>query len=427
MGWFGRKPSADASDDGVIDVEPLDGAPAASARGSKGGFSVKGLKRSRKKDRRLTAYFKMSSREVYWNLSPDDGSLMSQVGEDERVDGDIISFSSDDDRELLTESRDNESSMKKKIMSDVGAEVVMVSTLKKDGWVYATPLSRVRDVNRGTRIYSGKLILRTLLAQSGRAPADGPFALGAAFRGGQNVTALVMFKVDEAGALTKMQYVPVPGESIEGSIRNFIQTARLSASGEYSADRIIVFSEEDVHDALSLIKPYPEELAVAGVSLLVWGRLGIAGSSLALAGTLGYSGLLAYQAKTISAQASAMRAQTLQSRDAAKQLYLDRLPTILSKTNLSLRTPIEISSKIYIPGGLVDFVSERSLTTYKVSLPISTSREASEIAGALNFEPAPEGCSRKPVESNRSMSDLQVIYECPSSNSLAEFLLGGGS
>lgn len=424
MGWFGRSKSAAAVDDDIVDVEPLDGAPSAKPERP---FAVKGLRKSKNKERKLAVLFRSSSRESYWSLNPDDGVLLSQLDQDQVVTGQIISFTNDDDKELLTEERDSESAMKKKIMADVGDEVVVVSTVKKNGWMYATPLARVRDVQRGTRIYSGKLILRSLLEQSGRTPESGGYVLGAAFRGVMGTTALVMFKVDDTGAMTGMQYVPVPGNSIEGALRNYIQTVRLSATGEISQDRIIIFSEEDVHHMLGQVKAYPEELEIAGVSLLVWGRLGLAGSSLALLGVLGQSAILAYQAKSTASQAASIRAQTVQSRDAAKQLYLDRLPTILAKTNLSVARPIDVANRIHMPGGLVEFESDRRATVLKVRMPIADSQDASDVAKSLNFEPAPDGCSRRPIESNRSLSDLQVVYECPQTDNVAEYLLGSGS
>lgn len=414
MNLFRRKK---AVADDVIDLTGDAGAGADRAGGLLG-------RRSNKPPRPLALYFRMSSRESAWHIHPESGLLISQVGPEERLTGDIISFVQDDDREILTEERDTESTLKKKLMSDVGADIVTVSTLKKDGWLYATPLARVRDQVRGARIYSGKMLLRTLVRESGRAPQEGAYLLGAAIRGTQNTTALVMFRVDDAGYLGSMQYVPVPGANIESALRNYIQSAKLAGSGELPVERVIIFSEDDLLHAKAAVRPYPDEIEFIGISKNVWGALGLAVSGTTLVGVLGYAGFLAYQAKTTSSEASRVRAQTVESRGAAKQLYLDRLPTILAKTNLPIDQPLEISRKVFRVGSTVDFVSERGLTVYRVTLPIGVNRAASYVVSDKDFAEAPEGCSRKPVQANKSITDIQVIYECPSTNSLADYLLG---
>lgn len=363
-----------------------------------------------------------SAKESYWSISRTTGRVAGGTGTD-MLAGDVISFSEEDDKDTDGTAKDSAKTLSRRLMADMGTDIVSVNEAKREGWFYATPVSRVKMAPVGARIYSGRQILRTMLREAKVSP-QAPFVVGAAFSG-DPTTAVVLFVCDDGGRLRDMQYVPVAGEDLTATVRNFVQGARLAASGSFPEDRILVFDSEQLVKRMPLFKAYPAEPELMGWPVSQWDRVALVASGAVFAGTALFGAWQWWAAASAAKSTAQLRQETSQAQLRIKLALNERLDGLLRTGSVPVDRAIDVAARVYRDGTRVELQTDRKQIAAKVVAKLDDPANGSEAISRLLSAPVPAGCGRRPLEINKTLSEVYLTYECPSTDPLAADLLGG--
>lgn len=388
----------------------------------------------KKKNKKQVVSFvtQLGPRELWWSLDEQVQLSENQPNSTPPQEGHIISFCVND-KDLVLSSVSKTSAEIKDFISDFGEDSYSFQMRhgkqnKKNlgAWkginsacFYATPQSRFDGLNERVGVISGVAVLRSLLAKNEPIQSmEAPFVTGVLFPSADGGTqAIVLYLCDEEGRLTNFDYVPITGDDPSSAIRLFVQSNRLSSSGEWSNDRLAIFSSTEIQDVVDAIKVYPRQIEFYGFGVDHLFKMGAwsSGSLLVLAAL--YTGWLTYdnnQTKKI-----------LKSNDAALKAAVDSVNSyiggplfsaIISRKTVNIADVLERANKVWAPGAVVLVEATPKMLTLSVEYTLKTSEfDASSIVTFLR-RASPEGCERSPVKANPQINKLLVKYECKTSD-----------
>jgi hypothetical protein len=391
------------------------------------------------------------TREAWWPLTPQLQLASGQPDFDPRP-GTYISFAPQDDQCLLMDKAQRV--LVRDLISDIGEPVfaqryqpaqisgngngdaahdtdsAMVRRLKSP-WLYATTQARLNNFPANVQVISGLAALRGLLATSPSLHTlQAPFVAGVLFQGdtaqvqkpGQgHVQVLVLMVCSETGELSQMDYVPLAGFDPASAIRSFVQSVRLSSSGEWTQERTAIFTADEILRLGSALRPYPREIEVLGIAVSKLWRMGSVVSFGALACTGSALAALTYLNHSATAQAQQNKIQLQTQQQALTQmLATDRLAAVLERRSVKAEDAIDKASAVWQEGAKVVVDATPDTLKLTVSHKVQASDQSPDqtpqaLATALSISP-PEGCTRVPPSITPQISELYLTYECKTSD-----------
>jgi hypothetical protein len=382
------------------------------------------------------------TREAWWPLTPQLYLASDQPGI-EPMPGTYISFAPQDDQCLLMDKAQRV--LVRDLISDIGEPVfaqryqsasggsssrankagnandsLMVRRLKSP-WLYATTQARLNNLPSDVQMVSGLAALRGLLASAPNLHTlQAPFVTGVLFPGG-SVQVLVLMVCSETGELSQMDYVPLAGLDPASAIRSFVQSVRLSATGEWTQERTAIFSAQEILNLGTALRPYPRESEVLGIAVSKLWRIGASIATLAL----GFCGAapagLTYLNHSASAQAQQTQLQLQSQQQALTQmLATDRLAAVLERRSVKADDAIAKANAVWLEGAKVVIAATGESLKLTVVHKVQTSDQSPDqtpqaLAKALSITP-PEGCTRVPPSITHQISELYLTYECQTSD-----------
>ena len=387
------------------------------------------------------------TREAWWPLTPQLHLASGQPGS-EPLPGTYISFAPQDDQCLLMDKAQRV--LVRDLISDIGepvfaqryqpaqnsgvggatvnADSVMVRRIKSP-WLYATTQARLNNFPANVQLISGLAALRGLLATSPSLHTlQAPFVTGVLFQGDTtqaqgpgHVQVLVLMVCSETGELSQMDYVPLAGLDPASAIRSFVQSVRLSSSGEWTQERTAIFTADEILRLGSALRPYPRESEVLGIAVSKLWRMGSVASIGALACTGTALAALTYLNHSATAQSQQNQIQ-LQVRQQAltQMLATDRLAAVLERRSVKPEDAIGKASAVWQEGAKVVIAATPDTLKLTVSHKVQASDQSPDqtpqaLAKALSITP-PEGCTRVPPSITPQISELYLTYECQTSD-----------
>lgn len=398
------------------------------------------------------------TREAWWPLTPQLHLASGQPGA-EPLPGTYISFAPQDDQCLLMDKaqrvlvRDlisdigepifaqryqpaqlsNKASAKgadKAISTMPNSDSLMVQRLKSP-WLYATTQARLKSFPANIQMVSGLAALRGLLATSPSLHTlQAPFVTGILFQanaaqaqtpGQGQVQVLVLMVCSETGELSQMDYVPLAGLDPASAIRSFVQSVRLSSSGEWTQERTAIFTADEILRLGSALRPYPRESEVLGIAVSKLWRMGSVASVGALACTGTALAALTYlnHSATVQSQQNQLQLQ-VQQQALTQMLATDRLAAVLERRSVKAEDAIAKASAVWQEGAKVVIAATPDTLKLTVSHKVQASDQSLDqtpqaLAKALSITP-PEGCTRVPPSITPQISELYLTYECQTSD-----------
>jgi hypothetical protein len=389
------------------------------------------------------------TREAWWPLTP-QLHLASVQPSSEPLPGTYISFSPQDDQCLLMDKAQRV--LVRDLISDIGepvfaqryqpaqmsgnaivdatqgADSLLVRRVKSP-WLYATTQARLNNFPANIQLISGLAALRGLLATSASLHTlQAPFVTGVLFQGdaiqaqdqGQ-VQVLVLMVCSENGELSQMDYVPLAGLDPASAIRSFVQSVRLSSSGEWTQERTAIFTADEILRLGSSLRPYPRESEVLGIAVSKLWRLGSVASVSALTCTGAALAALTYlnQSAAAQSQQNQVNLQT-QQKTLTQMLASDRLAAVLERRSVKADQAIAKASAVWQEGAKVVIAATPDTLKLTVSHKVQVSDQNPDqnpqaLAKALSITP-PEGCTKVPPSITPQISELYLTYECQTSD-----------
>ncbi|MDI9235186.1 hypothetical protein [Limnohabitans lacus] len=417
-------------------------------------------------------YCQSNAREAWWSLT-EQLHLASTQPVTEPLPGTYISFAPAEDQSVLMDKA--QSVLVKDIISDLGepvfaqryqplsvprsapkstrldkgqagttgqgpaqaADGVLDSPLVRrlqSPWLYATTQARLDSLPQDVQMISGLAVLRGLLATSPSLQTlQAPFVTGVLFPG-DAVQVLVLLVCSESGELSQMDYVPLAGLDPASAIRAYVQSVRLSASGEWTQERTAIFTADEIlrlgmgAGGGSALRPYPREPQILGIPISnawYWGSrvstaaLGLCGASLAG---------LTYLNQGLTAQLQDDQLQLQKQQQALTQmLSTDRLAAVLERRSVKADDAISKASAVWQEGAKVVIDAKSQTLKLTVSHKVQSTEQSPEqtpqaLAKALSITP-PEGCTRVPPSITPQISELYLTYECQTPDPALQRLL----
>ncbi len=387
------------------------------------------------------------SREAWWPLTPQLHLASGQPGV-EPLPGTYISFAPQDDQCLLMDKAQRV--LVRDLISDIGepvfaqryqpaqnsgvggsavnADSVMVRRIKSP-WLYATTQARLNNFPANVQLISGLAALRGLLATSPSLHTlQAPFVTGVLFQGDTtqaqgpgHVQVLVLMVCSETGELSQMDYVPLAGLDPASAIRSFVQSVRLSSSGEWTQERTAIFTADEILRLGSALRPYPRESEVLGIAVSKLWRMGSVASIGALACTGTALAALTYLNHSATAQSQQNQIQLqVQQQALTQMLATDRLAAVLERRSVKHEDAISKASAVWQEGAKVVIAASPDTLKLTVSHKVQASDQSPDqtpqaLAKALSITP-PEGCTRVPPSITPQISELYLTYECQTSD-----------
>ncbi len=377
------------------------------------------------------------SREAWWPLTPQLDLASGQPGS-EPLPGTYISFAPQDDQSLLMDKAQH--SLVRDLISDIGEPVfalryvppptpedsvrasaqgdnsVLLPRLKAP-WLYATTQARLNTLPGDVQLISGLAAIRGLLATSDLTHAlKAPFVTGVLFSG-DAVQVLILMVCSENGELGQMDYIPLAGLDPASAIRSYVQTVRLSASGEWTQDRTAIFGGHEVLRLGSALRAYPRESEVLGVPISkLWRVAAVAsGASLVCTGTA--VAALSYLNHSDSAQIQQQQQQAqAQQQSITQMLASDRLAAVLERKSVRTDEAIAKATAVWQDGAKVTITATPELLKLSAAHKVQSTEQSPDqtpqaLARALSI-PAPTGCQRLPPSITSQITALYLTYEC---------------
>ncbi len=389
------------------------------------------------------------TREAWWPLTPQLHLASGQPGS-EPLPGTYISFAPHDDQCLLMDKAQRV--LVHDLISDIGepvfaqryqpaqnsgngvggatvnADSVVVRRIKSP-WLYATTQARLNNFPANVQLISGLAALRGLLATSPSLHTlQAPFVTGVLFQGDTtqaqgpgHVQVLVLMVCSETGELSQMDYVPLAGLDPASAIRSFVQSVRLSSSGEWTQERTAIFTADEILRLGSALRPYPRESEVLGIAVSKLWRMGSVASIGALACTGTALAALTYLNHSATAQSQQNQIQLqVQQQALTQMLATDRLAAVLERRSVKPEDAIGKASAVWQEGAKVVIAATPDTLKLTVSHKVQASDQSPDqtpqaLAKALSITP-PEGCTRVPPSITPQISELYLTYECQTSD-----------
>lgn len=382
----------------------------------------------------MTGVFCQSgTREAWWPLTAQLHLASNQPGI-EPLPGTYLSFAPQDDQCLLMDKAQRV--LVRDLISDIGEPVfaqryqsasgktdndsLMVRRLKSP-WLYATTQARLNNLPSDVQMVSGLAALRGLLASSPNLHTlQAPFVTGVLFPGG-SVQVLVLMVCSETGELSQMDYVPLAGLDPASAIRSFVQSVRLSATGEWTQERTAIFSAQDILNLATALRPYPRESEVLGIAVSKLWRMGASTATVALGICGAALAGLTYLNHSAAAQAQQNQHQLQSQQQALTQmLATDRLAAVLERRSVKVDDAIAKAAAVWQEGAKVVVTATGESLKLTVAHKVQASEQSPDqtpqaLAKALSITP-PKGCTRVPPSITPQISELYLTYECQTSD-----------
>jgi len=291
--------------------------------------------------------------------------------------------------------------------------------------VYATPCARLGEVPTGVRLVPGMALMRELLrlelmrmSPETLSELQPPFVTGLLVPGDE-VQVLVLMVCGDEGELTGWEYIPLAGVEIQIALSAFVQSRHMSASGEWPAERTLIFSGEEIEPALARLKPYPSESDVLGVSVGTLYKVGAISLSGATAATLVATFALSLWTQDLRSGAAAARGQVaLLEQQQRDELVTHRLGSYLQARHVLPEQSIALAQAVWLPGANLSLSATRSQV--QITAVYQNDAQASDSDGqaqrplldALSLE-LPPGCVREGLATSNTVQLLEVRYQCP--------------
>lgn len=377
------------------------------------------------------------AREAWWPLTPQLDLASGQPAPQPQA-GTYISFAPQDDQSLLMDKAQH--SLVRDLISDIGEPVfalryvppptpedalrasaqsdssVLLPRLKAP-WLYATTQARLNTLPGDVQLISGLAAIRGLLATSDLTHAlKAPFVTGVLFSG-DAVQVLILMVCSENGELGQMDYIPLAGLDPASAIRSYVQTVRLSASGEWTQDRTAIFGGHEVLRLGSALRAYPRESEVLGVPISKLWRIAAVASGASLVCTGTAVAALSYLNHTGSAQIQQQQQQAqAQQQSITQMLASDRLAAVLERKSVRTDEAIAKATAVWQDGSKVVITATPELLKLSVAHKVQSTDQSPDqtpqaLARALSI-PAPTGCQRLPPSITPQITELYLTYEC---------------
>lgn len=339
-------------------------------------------------------------------------SLREEVHEMLPAETRILSFS-DQDRCILVAPVASRRTVQRTIARSFG-ETTRHIRARRDDAVFATPASRLQPLKQS--VVPGVAVLHALLKT--RRPPEVPAIVGFAL-GEPHDTLLVLWVLDEAGGLDKLQVVPRIGQdSIPRTLRSFASGAKMAIKGadrELSDAQVLIFTSEDLRSALARVAAYPRTGDVYGVpsTTVQWAAQAAAGA--ACCTLVAWAGWQAWQVKQLSQQLAANQAIVVHSLDAIHELAHTRFDAFTALASVDPTAALARATRLVAPGGHVDIQVDRergmTLTTH---VPLGD--DPSQVS-----LPAPLGapCHENAPAITSTLSEIDLTYACPTLSNAA--------
>ncbi len=460
------------------------------------------------RDAKLWLYVREGEKATYWPLnklaSQSAGTLIGNTHEMQPPDGnesaDIISFSPTEDLETRAQKRESTAALTKRLMADAGVRLIgwrqmlyiasfkrsktsglrgelnlltkrIIDALKSDAnssksndpqvihqqdrarglngseWLYATAADRMKNTSISSRLWPGRAMLRSLLAQAWaeQNQPTSPYVTGVVFTGDHH-TLVIFFKASESGELESMvsanltnSTLGTPEEKdaanqlrLEQALQNYLQHVRLAAldsASDFPADRICLFDGVEFTKLIAnsqsstIVHPYPIEVEYFGVGSSIWWKLSTPAAAAGLIGvviTSVYAGVLTNWAKNDSTtQTTALRIANEQLQSAT----IARWGSLTKEGSVPIVKAVEIAQSLHQEGLRLEIDADRELIRIKVIAKVVDGSNTPTTLTELMSAKSPEGCIRRNPETNTQLSELYINYECTSVDRVISSLL----
>ncbi len=462
------------------------------------------------RDAKLWLYVREGEKDTYWPLNtlanPSAGTLIGNTHEmqppDENESADIISFSLMEDLEMRAQKRESTPALTKRLMADAGVRLIgwrqmlhMTSFknakssglrgelnlltkriadvfnsdlspsksddlqvihqqdrargLKGSEWLYATSTDRMKTTSTSSRLWPGRAMLRSLLAQAWaeQNQPTSPYVTGVVFTGHHH-TLVIFFKASESGELESMVSANLTNSThgtpeeqgaanqlrLEQALQNYLQHVRLAAldsASDFPTDRICLFDGVEFTKLIAnsqssaIVRPYPTEVEYFGVGTSTWWKLSTQATAAGLIGvvfTSVYAGVSANWTKNDSAK------QTTALRTANEQLQnvtIARWGALTKEGSVPIMKAVEIAQSLHQEGLRLEIDADRELIRIKVIAKVVDASNTPTALTELMSANSPEGCTRRNPETNTQLSELYITYECTSVDRAISSLLSG--
>lgn len=322
-------------------------------------------------------------------------------------------------------------------------------SLARSEWLYATPAQRMSTTADNTRIWAGRAMLRTLLAQawSEQAPPESPYVTGVVMTG-QSHTLVVFFKANEGGELDAMvsvdlvhanagtpeEQAEVNHQRLEKALQTYLQHVRLASldsASEFPPERICLFDGRAFVQLMvsgqnrTILRPYPRQVEILHVGVSTWWKLAMNLCALAFVGVLGtsiYASTLTAWTQRSTASASEALAQ---SREALRASITSRWGAITKSGSVPYERAIALAQQLHAEGLRMEIESDRELLRIKTIAKVTHAANTPEALSHLLQNAPPTGCQRRNPETNLQLSELYITYECTSVDPAVAQLLAG--
>lgn len=291
--------------------------------------------------------------------------------------------------------------------------------------LYATPCARLQDLPTGVRLVPGMALMRELLRLelTRMAPEDlselqTPFVTGLLLPGDE-VQVLVLMVCGDDGELEGWECIPLAGVDIQIALSSFVQARHMSASGEWPAERTLIFSGEEIAPALARLKPYPSESDFLGVPLGTLYKVGAIALTAGTAATLVATFAMQWWTQDLRSSAAAASAQvTLLEQQRRDDLVTHRLGSYLQAQHVKPAQSIALAQAVWLPGANLRLSASPSQV--QITAVYQNDPQASDADGqaqrplldALSLE-LPPGCVREGLATTNTVQLVEVRYQCP--------------
>ena len=459
--------------------------------------------------RKLFLFVREGDKDHYWPVgqgqNSDAGQLLGVSFESTTpVDDaalDVISFSSLDDVEIRAQPRESTALLTKRLMAETGLQLIgwrqvlgqesqgqdsrgdlsaqlrqsfqrikrsfsmaqnanaetpsptsqsaTKQSFTRTEWLYATPAQRMSTTAATTRIWSGRAMLRTLLAQAWteHPQPESPYITGIVLTG-QSHTLVVFFKADDGGELDTMVSVDLVHASagtldeqvagnqqrLEKALQTYLQHVRLASldsASDFPQERICLFEGHTFVQLMSApqdrtrLRPYPRQVEVFNVGVSTWWKLAMNVSALAFVGVVGTS-IYASTAAAWTQRSTASAMQELErTRESLRTAITNRWGAITRQASVPYERAIALAQQLHTEGLRMEIDSDRERLRIKAIAKVTHPANTPEVLTHLLQSDPPEGCQRRHPETNLQLSELYITYECTSVDPAVAQLLSG--
>jgi hypothetical protein len=355
----------------------------------------------------------------YWLLNK-DGSLAVAEYEREWLEGDILSFSHDEDVMCVA---------KKNKRSEAMSELIGEKGWAVEGqWIgesyFGTRRERAIATSNLGRIYSGKQLLCSMVERFHK-EADWALSercvVGVVFSGDPTM-AVVLFTRELDGVLTNQSYLALQDNDPKSAIEAYVQNTALDQSGQLPDNRLIIFTGGELLGSMQGLQPYPSERSFAQVKFSTWQTGAVYVLALGVLGVGSFVGWREYQlfgmARTIEAQSIEIAQLQSSNRDGA----LTKHGAILESTSIDVGEGLRLAKEIHIDGTKVQLLSSDK-GRFRIKLIVRNDYPEKDL-NLVVANRTVQGCEKPISTTPRGMRETHYEYVCQSQTSFFNNLLG---